>query len=123
MHADQDSYSHEGYGYLTGHASAGTAPDKTYNDPAKADRMAVDTYNRLVAAANRMTADPGSRVAYNKIARLVGDFNRARTSEYKSRVLTEIRQVIKDEQARQKKKQAQMGEGRHEKKAFNLEAD
>lgn len=54
LHAEQDSFSHEGYGPERGHARALTAPDKTYNDAPKADRMALRTYQLLEKAAERL---------------------------------------------------------------------
>jgi hypothetical protein len=51
MHAEQDSFAHEGDGPVIGHVLEWHAPDKTYNNPGKADRMALDTYNRLIIAA------------------------------------------------------------------------
>ncbi len=51
LHAEQDSFSHAGFGPATGHLMAGHAPDKTFGDPAKADQMARGSYARLTAAA------------------------------------------------------------------------
>lgn len=51
MHAQQDSYSHNGYDSYKGHLSALKSVDKTYNNVPKADRMAEDSYYRLAEAA------------------------------------------------------------------------
>ncbi|MBI1746624.1 MAG: hypothetical protein HYR55_08555 [Acidobacteria bacterium] len=47
MHAYQDSWSHEGYGPKTGHATAGHTPDYPYADVGKAMQMAQNTYNQV----------------------------------------------------------------------------
>jgi RHS repeat-associated protein len=110
LHAEQDSYSHAGYGPGTGHMLAGHAPDKTYNDPGRADNMAKDTYGRLSAAAARLGIDPQNQVAWSRIAKLVGDFNKARTRDEKDKTLGQLRDVIKEarqEQQRQKKPKRQ----------------
>jgi RHS repeat-associated protein len=104
LHAQQDSYSHEGYGPRIGHALAGHAPDKTYNDPAKANNMAKDTFGRLTAAADRLGVNPNNKVAWTKIDKLVGDFNKAKTKDEKNKILGQLRDVIKKTQEEQKKK-------------------
>jgi RHS repeat-associated protein len=110
LHAEQDSYSHEGYGPRLGHLSAGHAPDKTYNDPAKADRMAKDTYTKLSAAADRLGIK-GNKVAFAKIDKLVSAFNKAKTTEEKNKILGQIKDVIKqaqkEQQPKKKKKERQ----------------
>jgi RHS repeat-associated protein len=106
MHAEQDSYSHSGYGPKLGHASDGTAPDKTYNDPGKANNMAQDTLSRLNSAAGRMGVNPNNKVAWEKIGALVGQFNQAKTREAKKAALDAIRAIIKKEQSGQKTKQS-----------------
>jgi RHS repeat-associated protein len=93
MHTEQDSYSHAGYGAKLGHASAGTAPDKTYNDPGKANKMAQDTLSRLNSAAGRM-GNPNSKVAWEKIGTLVGQFNQATSKDEKKRILDQIRNIV-----------------------------
>src|SRR6266481_1434272 len=97
LHAEQDSFSHAGYGPKTGHLLAGHAPDKTYNDPDKADKMAQDTYNVLVSAATNLGVNNG-RVSWQKIDKLVGEFNRAKTKDEKDKILKKIRDVIKEDQ-------------------------
>jgi hypothetical protein len=104
LHPEQDSFSHAGYGPVFGHAVAGHAPDKTYNDPLKADRMAKDTYERLRAAADRLGIDKSNSVAWQKIDKLVGAFNRARTPIEKSKILAELIEVIRQAQIEAQKK-------------------
>jgi RHS repeat-associated protein len=100
LHAEQDSYSHAGYGPRTGHATALTAPDKTYNDSDKAGRMAKDSYDRLSMAAERLGVS-GSKLPWAKIDALVGDFNRARTGAEKNKILGQLRTIISGAQERQ----------------------
>jgi RHS repeat-associated protein len=104
LHAEQDSFAHEGYGPRMGHLSAGHAPDKTYNDPAKADRMAKDTYGKLTAAADRLGINSSNRVAFAKIDKLVSAFNKAKTTEDKNKILGQIRDTIKQVQREQVRK-------------------
>jgi RHS repeat-associated protein len=71
LHAEQDSYSHEGFGWFWGQAPSGNRRgflvtswnvfweevrkvDKTNFDPGKAERMAADTFSRLLRARNMM---------------------------------------------------------------------
>ncbi|MFN2529832.1 MAG: RHS repeat-associated core domain-containing protein [Pyrinomonadaceae bacterium] len=96
LHAEQDSYSHAGYGPVLGHLSAGHAPDKTYTDPAKADRMAEDTYNRLTTAAtvlynNHKISFQYKPLEWKVVKPLVQAFNRARTPEEKQKALTQLK--------------------------------
>ena len=105
LHADQDSFSH------SDQIAAGRSeharevvlrhdPDKTYNDVPKADRMARDTYERLNQAADR-TGATGTRVAWGKIDALVTQFNRATSRDEKTKILNQIREVIKKDQKEQ----------------------
>jgi RHS repeat-associated protein len=95
MHAFQDSYSHEGFGARYGHARAGTTPDNTTSDPAKADRMAEATYGKLVSAR---TSLPATRrpIPYKSIEKLVAKFNRANETD-KASIIDEIRRQIQKE--------------------------
>ena len=86
LHALQDSYSHEGFGPRVGHARAGKAPDKTYNDPEKANRMARDTYNFLREYLQRITGRPVPD-HWERIRDQVDRFNRARTASEKKKIL------------------------------------
>lgn len=96
FHADQDSFSHEGYGPGIGHALAGHAPDQTFNDVPKADRMARATFDRLVEALNvfskRFSGQVSNhRVPWNStIAKYVHDFNAARQRSQKSAILGQL---------------------------------
>jgi uncharacterized protein RhaS with RHS repeats len=94
LHAQQDSYSHAGYGPVLGHASALTAPDKTYNDPAKANKMAKDIFDQLISAAKRLGVDPKGQVDWSKIGGLVDSFNQAKTDKDKANILSKIRSTI-----------------------------
>jgi RHS repeat-associated protein len=86
LHVLQDSYSHEGYPAWRGHLFSGHEPDKTYNDPQKANRMARDTYNRLREYLQRTT---GQAVPdhWERIRDQVDRFNRARTAHEKKKIL------------------------------------
>ncbi len=86
LHALQDSYSHEGFEPVRGHASRLSAPDKTYNDPEKANRMARDSYNRLRQYLQQTT---GQQVPdqWDQVRTQVDRFNRARTASDKQRYL------------------------------------
>jgi hypothetical protein len=48
LHVYQDSWSHEGYSPMLGHAVDGHDPDRPYKDVAKATAMAKATYEALV---------------------------------------------------------------------------
>jgi RHS repeat-associated protein len=107
LHAEQDSFSHQGFGPDSGHLSAGHAPDKTYNDPGKADKMAKDTYTKLSAAADKLGVSKDNRVAWEKIDKLVSKFDAAKTADEKKKILDQIKEVIKqaqDEEKRDKSK-------------------
>lgn len=82
FHAQQDSFSHEGFDPLTGQVPSGFRPgvigtswesfwsevrkvDKTDFDPGKAERMAADTFSRLLRARNMME-NRGRYGAFNK---------------------------------------------------------
>ena len=99
LHALQDSFSHAGYGARFGHLSDGHAPDKTYNDVAKADRMARATYNTILNSRGAFsvggqTVPFGKAVPWAKIAPMVHDFNAAKTDADKQKALDAIRKVF-----------------------------
>jgi RHS repeat-associated protein len=94
FHAQQDSYSHAGYGPKVGHAAAGHKPDKTYNDPAKALRMAFDTYSRLNQAADKLGIPRGDRAAWGQIKSAVVAFNLAKTEKDKDAAMQRLIGVI-----------------------------
>jgi hypothetical protein len=110
LHAQQDSYSHAGYGPRLGHAVDGHAPDKTYNDPAKADRMAANTFSILTRAASKLMSGSQYRpLSAKQVAKLAAAFNRAQTANAKQRVLNELIQAAREnirrqEEERQKQK-------------------
>jgi hypothetical protein len=66
-----------------GHAADGHAPDKTYNDPAKALTMAFETYTRLNQAADNLGISRSDRAAWGQIKSAVVDFNLAKTQKDK----------------------------------------
>lgn len=105
FHAFQDSFAHEGYGPTWGHFKAGHAPDKTYNNPGKADRMANQSFGLLVNAVGVMNnkgkiSVSYSAVAWDKLKPLVQAFNRARTMEEKQKIIQQIRQLALDHHKR-----------------------
>lgn len=105
LHAEQDSFSHEGYGPTWGHASAGHgghAPDWTYTDPEKADRMAVDTYSYLLAGKFSRDALP---INLSEIAPFIQAFNRAKNKKDKATQINNIRHYVEQHRkpAEQKK--------------------
>jgi hypothetical protein len=75
FHAQQDSFSHAGFGPTKGHLSAGHAPDKTYTDPAKAFTMAANTYRLMNAAADKLGIPKSDRVAWKQIRGALVTFN------------------------------------------------
>jgi RHS repeat-associated protein len=93
LHAQQDSYSHRGYGARIGHAAAGHAPDKTSNDVEKADRMARNTYNALVGARHHFTGN-GAAIDYSRIADAVHNFNEAPTQAAKDAALEALNKLV-----------------------------
>ncbi len=86
LHALQDFYAHAEFGPERGHLFQGHGPDKTYNDPEKANKMAKDTYN---AIREWMEAKTGVHVPdqWDELRDQVDRFNRARTSHKKKEVL------------------------------------
>jgi hypothetical protein len=87
LHALQDSYSHAGYGPGLGHFWKGHAPDKTYNDPEKANTMAEDTYKHMLLFLNSLGKNVPDR--WDKFKTRVDQFNRAKTIREKERILAE----------------------------------
>jgi RHS repeat-associated protein len=117
MHTEQDSYSHEGYGPKLGHASAGTAPDKTYNDPAKANTMAQDAFSRLASAVSVMGVNPAHKVAWGQISELVGKFNKEKSIAEKKKILDKIKAIVNQSRGQRnteedKKKRKTAGAGK-----------
>jgi hypothetical protein len=82
------------YGAGVGHGAAGHAPDKTYNDPAKALKMAFDTYSRLNQAADKLGVSRSNRAAWGQIRSAVVAFNLARTEKDKDVAMQQLIGVI-----------------------------
>jgi len=87
FHAFQDSYSHAGYEPKRGHIIDGTAPDKTYNDPEKANEMAKATYEYMIIFVKRQGGNPTNN--WDAIKDKVDQFNRARSIREKEKILAE----------------------------------
>jgi RHS repeat-associated protein len=85
LHAFQDTYSHAGYGPTIGHLLAGTAPDKTYNDVEKANRMADGTYQHMLNFLQKLGVTTTSNWA--DVRDRVDQFNRTRTITEKEKIL------------------------------------
>jgi RHS repeat-associated protein len=98
FHAQQDSFSHEGYGPTFGHLFASHRPDWTLTAPERADTMARDTFNRLRIAAQRLSGADG--IPWETVRPFVTRFSRARTLEDKVRILDELQRAI-DERTEQ----------------------
>jgi len=62
-------------------------PNKTYNDPEKANRMGHDTYNRI---RQYLQVTTGQAVPdhWDQIREQVDQFNRARTAHEKRKILS-----------------------------------
>jgi hypothetical protein len=103
FHAEQDSFSHADYGPTYGHLFAGHGPDKTYNDPEKADTMANDTYNRLIQSFAFSCYVTNDSIGWALIRPFVQRFNRARTDQAKDVALNDLRTFIHNEQEKRKR--------------------
>jgi RHS repeat-associated protein len=86
LHALQDSYSHAGYEPDWGHIRDWHGPDKTYNDPDKANQMARDTYDAIRQYIQSITGMPVPD-EWDDIADRVNNFNRARSANDKKKYL------------------------------------
>lgn len=91
LHAEQDSFSHYGYGPTVGHFFSGHRPDQTWANVRRADAMAADSYSWLVYSRNSSTAIP-----WEKLAPFVQRFNAATLATLKEQRLREL-QVFIDE--------------------------
>ncbi len=98
LHAEQDSFSHEGFGPTFGHLSAGHAPDQTFSAPVKADAMAHDTYDRLRAAIPSLGKTSRTALPWEKVSPYILRFNRATDLEEKRRILEELMRVADSKQ-------------------------
>ncbi len=105
LHTLQDSFSHSEQikAGRTEHVAEFTAPDKTFKDPAKADKLAQVTYEKLLVAGKR-TGAAGAIVPWEKIDTLVKDFNKEKDSKKKQDILNRIREGIRQSQAKAKDK-------------------
>jgi hypothetical protein len=101
-HALQDSFSHDKYGPILGQAvdvRDPTAADKTYNNPAKADRMALATFNSLVGARNTMGRNDGSMarpISFGAIKGLISQWNAASDPAKKAEIMQKIMAKIEN---------------------------
>jgi hypothetical protein len=96
LHAEQDSFSHKGFFAWDGHAYKLSAPDKTYNDPEKADVMAMRTFQVLQFAADRL-GQHGHQVSWDLIADRIREFNRAKKAKEKKRILDELEGLLEQQ--------------------------
>ena len=100
FHAQQDSHSHEGFGPRLGQSWppwTGTAPDKTYNDPAKADKMARETFEKMIVAKEFLNPEYGANRAsakWDDIRPLVEKFNRAKKDSDKEKILRQLADLL-----------------------------
>ncbi|MCW5555996.1 MAG: RHS repeat-associated core domain-containing protein [Verrucomicrobiae bacterium] len=84
LHILQDSLAHAGYSWRIGHTLNPTAPDRISTDPAKAMRMAQETYKLLQAYAENCCCATGFAwssvgLPYNPTTpTFAGEFDRAR---------------------------------------------
>jgi len=96
LHAHQDTYSHSEQIAKGQYHHNTTAPDHTYTDPAKADRMAMDTFNLLVGAKGRITGNGNAKTDYKKIQGLVHDFNTTSNDKKKYKDLQGIQKIARE---------------------------
>jgi len=75
----------------------GTAPDKTYNDPAKADKMARETFEKMIVAKEFLNPEYGANRAsakWDDIRPLVEKFNRAKKDSDKEKILRQLADLL-----------------------------
>jgi RHS repeat-associated protein len=121
FHAQQDSFSHAGYGPRLGHAKDGHDPDKTYKDPTKADTMAADTFNKMQAALGALLTKGGEKINYqaidwSKIYPLIYEFNRATTPEEKQKIINQMEVLIQRDHKEQDKRREEERKRQEEQK-------
>jgi hypothetical protein len=92
LHALQDSFSHAGFGPRFGHASQFKAPDKTYNDPKKANNMANATYDAIRNSG--LAWQPAT--PWDTIKGAVNEFNSAKTPDQKAAALQRLRDLVRE---------------------------
>lgn len=110
-HAEQDSFSHEGFGFLAGQAillvklKDPTLPDKTDMDPDTADAMAIRTFTTLVNARNAMSDKTNTWNKYGTFARpislhaikgLIHQWNAASDPAKKASIMQRIMKKIEN---------------------------
>jgi RHS repeat-associated protein len=107
IHAVQDSYSHAGYGPRTGQVGSflysehglelklPSRIDETDYNPSKADRMAKNVFDQLLKANAKMNGG-GARVSWDRISPLISQFNTAKTSEEKAKIIYTLYFIIVD---------------------------
>ena len=91
LHAEQDSFSHFGYGPVVGHLFSGHRPDQTWLNTRKADAMVSDSYSWLVYVRNSQTAVP-----WEKLLPYVQRFNSAMSAKLREQRLRELQEFIDD---------------------------
>lgn len=89
LHAEQDSFSHFGYGPALGHFFAGHRPDQTWLRPRRADAMAEDSYAWL-----RRARGSGDAIPWGKLAPLVHRVNIAMSPRDREQRLRELQAFI-----------------------------
>jgi RHS repeat-associated protein len=116
LHAQQDSFSHEGFGYKYGQLPAAfenlsifSSPksaegearkyDRTSFNPSKAERMARDTLGRLIMATNMMAATDrfgsfGKPVSFDHFETQFKEWAKTNDPKEKARLIKQIRLII-----------------------------
>jgi hypothetical protein len=109
LHAQQNSYSHRGYGPAWGQIPSFSqylnwyATDYTSTNPQKANSMAEETYSYLTQAAGRTLGSP-SVIPWKSLASLVDKYNRAKPkSADKTRYYSEILKLIENKRREEKR--------------------
>ncbi|MFH0921132.1 MAG: RHS repeat-associated core domain-containing protein [Fibrobacterota bacterium] len=102
MHAHQDSYSHEGYQATFGHLFSGHKPDKTYDDPQKANNMAFTSF-MLLRYFKFLKEDNDSKDVkkflvdsvkiWDDVKGTVDNFNNAKDNDEKKRTLSDYQKA------------------------------
>ena len=111
FHAQQDSYSHAGYSARFGHLFMGHEPDLVGSDPVKADLMAKDTFDRLIAAKGRL-GQSYQGVAWKAIFPLIQQYNRNITVHSRQETLRQLQKLVRskiNEQEERENRQRKAG--------------
>lgn len=107
FHAQQDSYSHAGFGAKYGHAGVRPdphAPDKTFTSPNNADMMAADTYDSLLGARKLLPGANFVPLGGDVVRTYVRRFNRERDPKKKQQILSQLERRV---DAHRKRRQEQ----------------